>query len=183
MPSKVCTGQGIFSTIGAFKKNSAHAPRTEERNHCCAVLLKNHNFTAALLIPFYPPEYIWKIIKWAPTRDGQSTSLPRSASILRHTKASKQPCNVNFFFALWATCEPKRVSEQKCKPEKRLPWQSTSYHRWLKSPIGQILLWPGAELDPLPTPNESQGTSKIFSKIFSYDPGLNLFYVIFWFIR
>ena len=81
------------------------------------------------------------------------------------------------------TWEPKWDWVPKPKPQKPLPWWSTSSHRWLKSPIGEILPWRRAKLDPLPTPNKSQGTSKIFSKIFSYDPGLNLFYVIFWFIR
>ena len=81
------------------------------------------------------------------------------------------------------TYQPKCVWELKTKPEKQLPWWSTPYHRGLKSPVGQILPWPGAELDPLPTPNKSQGTSKIFSKIFSCDSGLNLFYKIFWSIR
>ena len=51
-----------------------------------------------------------------------------------------------------ATNKPKCVWEPKTKPEKRLPWWSTPYQRGLKSTFGQILLWPGAELDPLPTP-------------------------------
>ena len=107
-------------------------------------------------------------------------------SFLNFTTAKSESCSVRrnveneFLSATWYW---KSRLEQKCKPEKRLPWWSTSYHRWLKSPVGEILPWRRAELEPLPTPNKSQGTSKIFSKIFSYDPGLNLFYGIFGLLR
>ena len=80
------------------------------------------------------------------------------------------------------TWEPKRSSEQKCKPEKRLPWWSTSSPRWLKSTIGEILLWPGAELDPLPTLNKSQGTKIFMSKFLSYHKNQMVFYEDFGFM-
>ena len=73
------------------------------------------------------------------------------------------------------------LSKIVCFP--RLVWWSTPYHRWLKSPVGQILPWPRGEKGPLPTLKKSQGTSKIFSKIFSNHTDMTLLYLIFWLIR
>ena len=97
-------------------------------------------------------------------------------------------CGINaillyLFDDIRITPGPKALFKQKSNPEKRLPWWSTPYHRGLKSPFIQILPWRRAELDPLPPPNKSQGTSKKIPKIFSHDTGLNPFYGNFLFIR
>ena len=81
-----------------------------------------------------------------------------------------------------ATCEPKWDQVPKCKPEKRLPWCLTTFNRYLKSPIGKILLWSGAELcrpPPYPkyVPRDLKNNFKKFLIWYCVEPILCDFFV------
>ena len=81
-----------------------------------------------------------------------------------------------------STCQPKPLQQQFFSPEQCLVWWCRPSHMCSKSPKNKILepsCWP---LGPWGTPNESQGSSKMCSKIFSHKVYISCIKYILWFI-